>query len=133
MLRGVAVLLVLGRHLNPPTNCPEWLQIPLGLWQRGGWVGVDLFFVLSGFLVSGLLFQDYRQHGRLHIGRFYVRRGLKIYPGFYALLAVTAGMICCFLRRPLPVQRLLAEAVFLQNYLGFEWGTLWNHTWSLAI
>jgi peptidoglycan/LPS O-acetylase OafA/YrhL len=50
MLRAIAVILVLGRH---GVGSPE-------LWKRVGWVGVDLFFVLSGFLISGLLFAEYK-------------------------------------------------------------------------
>ena len=49
VLRGLAILLVLGRH-NPYYE----------LWRRVGWIGVDLFFVLSGFLISGLLFSEYK-------------------------------------------------------------------------
>jgi hypothetical protein len=44
--------------------------------SRGGWIGVDLFFVLSGFLISGLLFREWRSLGAIDIPRFYVRRGL---------------------------------------------------------
>ena len=56
---------------------------------RTGWVGVDLFFVLSGFLISGLLFQEYARHRRIDLRRFFLRRGLKIYPAFYVMLFVT--------------------------------------------
>src|SRR6185295_15310789 len=84
VLRGVAVLLVLFRHFDTP---PEELMHPVRavvMWlNRVGWIGVDLFFVLSGFLVSGLLFEEYERHGTLRVGRFLVRRGFKIYPGFY--------------------------------------------------
>lgn len=54
-------------------------------------MGVDLFFVLSGFLVSGLLFTEYRSRGHLGVGRFYIRRGWKIYPPFIALIAATVA------------------------------------------
>ena len=59
LLRLAAVLLVMGRHLPAsPSEAPAWLRPLIEPWQRGGWVGVDLFFVLSGFLVSGLLFSE---------------------------------------------------------------------------
>jgi peptidoglycan/LPS O-acetylase OafA/YrhL len=78
ILRAIAVLLVLGRHEHANA-----------LWRRCGWVGVDLFFVLSGFLISGLLFSEYKKRGRLDLPRFYIRRGLKIYPSFYVLILAT--------------------------------------------
>ena len=124
LLRLLAVVLVLGRHLTLP---PEGLHV-LQLWHRGGWVGVDLFFVLSGFLVSGLLYQEYRRHRRVHIIRFLARRALRIYPPFYILIAFTV----IFLRTndvAISPTGLWGEILFLQNYLG----GLWNHTWSLAV
>ena len=97
-------------------------------WRRGGWVGVDLFFVLSGFLVSGLLFTDYKAHGRLGIGRFYMRRGWKIYPPFIVLIAASLLMR---LREGWAISwvSVAAEVVFLQSYVP----GLWHHTWSLAV
>src|SRR5215207_5072390 len=63
MLRGIAILLVLGRHyVVLPENLGA-LQPLAGAWTAIGWAGVDLFFVLSGFLVSGLIFAEYRQRG----------------------------------------------------------------------
>ena len=61
LLRLLAVLLVLGRHIPLPPSISDipWPRI-LRPWFRGGWIGVDLFFVLSGFLVSGLLFAEYQ-------------------------------------------------------------------------
>jgi peptidoglycan/LPS O-acetylase OafA/YrhL len=95
-----------------------------------GWVGVDLFFVLSGFLVSGLLFIEYRKYGSLRIGRFLIRRGFKIYPAFYALLLTTLLVrICSSTLTENMARRILAEALYLQNYLPGAW----NHTWSLAV
>ena len=89
------------------------------------WMGVDLFFVLSGFLVSGLLFSEYRNRGELRPWRFLARRGFKIYPGFYILLLASWLLFARFV----PHINFLYEALFVQNYLA----RVWNHTWSLAV
>lgn len=124
----MAILLVLGRHwplevrvLDPP------LRQLAAVWQCGGYLGVDLFFVLSGFLVAGLLLREQARHGSLQVGRFLLRRGFKIYPAFYLLLLVS--LLSGLSDLPPTRERLLAEALYLQNYLG----GCWNHTWSLAV
>src|SRR5215469_5547654 len=61
----------------------------LALMPGAGWAAVDVFFVLSGFLVSGLLFKEAKESGTVLLGRFLIRRGFKIYPAFWAMLAVT--------------------------------------------
>jgi peptidoglycan/LPS O-acetylase OafA/YrhL len=121
VLRGVAVLLVLVHH-SPGGE---------GARLRAGWTGVDLFFVLSGFLVSGLLFKEHLRSGRIRPGRFYVRRGLKIYPNFYTMLAVTS-LALALARVAVEPRNVVHEIVFLQNYLPAAW---WGreHAWSLAI
>ena len=91
----------------------------------GTWIGVDLFFVLSGFLISGLLFSDIKETGTVHLGRFYIRRGFKIYPAFYAFLVITA-LLSPAIRH---TNHYWPEFLFLQNYFPRVWG----HTWSLAI
>ena len=131
VLRAVAVLLVLGRHVGPLGE--GWNLVAEGvlrLWGRGGWIGVDLFFVLSGFLVSGLLFREYQRRGAVSLTRFLVRRGLKIYPAFYFFLALGALRIALGQGlRALSVPALVCEALFVQNY----GPALWWHTWSLAV
>ena len=130
ILRTVAVLLVMGRHLfPPPAHLPAWVRETAATLARGGWVGVDLFFVLSGFLVSGLLFEEHKRSGHLSVGRFLLRRGLKIYPPFYLLILVTAGLSLLGWWQPFAGRQLGAELVFVQNYSP----GLWPHTWSLAV
>jgi len=123
-LRTLAVVLVLGAHLELPEGAAPFLQA----WKHGGWVGVDLFFVLSGFLVSGLLFKEHRRTGSLRVTRFLIRRGFKIYPAFWVMIGVTIALKLAG-HKPLPGQAVAGELLFLQNYLG----GLWNHTWSLAV
>lgn len=125
VLRGVAVVLVLGRHMPAvPLDAPFAVQTIFDLWLRVGWIGVDLFFVLSGFLVSGLLFREYGRFGEVRVGRFLARRGLRIYPAFYAFLLATS-----IATSAIGTRRFFAEALFVQNYVP----GLWDHTWSLAI
>jgi len=97
--------------------------------MRVGWAGVDLFFVLSGFLISGLLFSDYQQWGRIHLKRFYIRRGFKIWPAFYTLIGT--GLLIDALRagHHFTTKGLLAELTFFQDYFHSIWGI----TWSLAV
>jgi peptidoglycan/LPS O-acetylase OafA/YrhL len=129
LLRALAVLLVLGRHLDlcPVATSPglHWLT---GLWEGAGWMGVDLFFVLSGFLVSGLLFREHARYGRISLKNFLLRRGLKIYPGFW-LLTVTTVIVLVWRGEPFKRLAVPCEFLFLQNY----GPALWNHTWSLAV
>lgn len=116
ILRGLAILLVLFRHRDI-----------IGPLTKIGWVGVDLFFVLSGYLVSGLLFKEYKNKNKIDGTKFLLRRGFKIWPSFYFLILIT------FLLRDIfpwdGWNAFLAEIFFLQNYLPHLWGP----TWSLAV
>lgn len=129
VLRAIAIFLVLGRHLPdwPAASGPAWTA-GLEVWRRSGWIGVDLFFVLSGFLISGLLFHEHRRHGQIHFGRFFVRRAFKIYPAFYVMIAATVAVRLARGDGVAPTG-LVSEMVFAQNY----WRSLWPHTWSLAV
>ncbi len=75
-LRGVAVVLVVLFHFIGHDAL------------RGGWVGVDIFFGLSGFLITVLVLDEQRLHGRVALGRFYARRALRLLPALGALLLV---------------------------------------------
>ncbi|MGI8468858.1 MAG: acyltransferase family protein [Pyrinomonadaceae bacterium] len=129
LLRTIAVLLVIGSHM---TICPPETNLFFNkftaIWNRGGWVGVDLFFVLSGFLISGLLFREYQKTNDLDIKRFLIRRGFKIYPAFWFLLIVTCAA-AVFFKTNFYRLGLLGELFFVQNYAP----NLWEHTWSLAV
>jgi peptidoglycan/LPS O-acetylase OafA/YrhL len=122
ILRALAVLLVMGRHVGGKLN-----SFPAA-WTTGGWVGVDLFFVLSGFLVSGLLFKEQAEHGRLSIKNFLIRRGFKIYPAFWLMLFVSA-ILFFVVQKTLKPSAIVSEFLFVQNY----GPAIWNHTWSLAV
>ena len=126
-LRGVAILLVIFHHVAP---CPPMMPPVIGsifrLLHSGGWIGVDLFFVLSGYLVSGLIFHEFIRNQSFSPFKFLVRRGFKIYPAFYVLLIATL-MFHFPGNRTFP--RIWGEIFFLQNYVG----SVLTHTWSLAV
>jgi peptidoglycan/LPS O-acetylase OafA/YrhL len=92
--------------------------------KRLGWMGVDFFFVLSGFLVGGLLVQELLRSHDVAIRRFLVRRALKIWPAYYAYLLFQV------VARKHPF-----HSYFWQNFLNIQnyAGTSLNHTWSLAV
>ncbi len=110
-------MLVIMQHVSPY----PWLL-------RCGWIGVDLFFVLSGFLVGGLLFAEYRRYSTIDVLRFYIRRGFKIYPAFYLFLVLSL-LMQYQIDPPRAWSFVAAEILFLQNYFR----PVWTHTWSLAV
>jgi len=129
VLRAIAILLVIGRHLPTlPPGFPWLVAGVLNAWRHVGWAGVDLFFVLSGFLVSGLIFRDLELHGSFSLKTFLIRRGLKIYPGFYVFLLLALPTVLWIPGLVTPTS-LLSEAFFVQNY----GPSIFPHTWSLAI
>jgi peptidoglycan/LPS O-acetylase OafA/YrhL len=79
-LRGIAILLVLGYHVG---------------WIPGGFLGVDVFFVLSGFLITTLLLEEWARDGGISFRAFYVRRVRRLLPALLVLLAVL-GMLAAF-------------------------------------
>jgi peptidoglycan/LPS O-acetylase OafA/YrhL len=124
VLRGVAVLLVIFHHI--PAIGPI-----LKMAQNGGWVGVDLFFVLSGFLVSGLLFKQHQKEGKIRPVNFLVRRAFKIYPAFWVFLAVSA-VFFAWMQVEGYWAKFWHEALFITNYT-YNGDRFWRHTWSLAV
>lgn len=132
-LRALAVLLVLVYHLEP-----ELLP--------GGYVGVDVFFVISGFLITSLLLREVTENGRVSLGRFYVRRVRRLLPAATLVLLVTGAVSLVVL----PVTRLgdtawqlLASALWVENlyladqaldYLAAETPpSPVQHFWSLSV
>jgi peptidoglycan/LPS O-acetylase OafA/YrhL len=127
VLRTVAILGVLARHSLMFRN-PTWDFFPV----RAGWAGVDLFFVISGFLISGLLFSEYRKRGSINFPRFAIRRILKIWPPLYFLVLSTLTVRLIhdhFHGIQAALRLLLHDVLFMQSYAAGTWG----HCWSLAV
>ena len=132
-LRGVAVALVVGYHLAPSA-------VP------GGFLGVDVFFVLSGFLITSLVIVEVRQRQGFRVGAFYLRRIRRLLPALLLLLLVGA-LYAAVWAGPEELDRLRDHSLWTLGYLA-NWrfiadGTTYTdalfgqsplrHTWSLAI
>jgi peptidoglycan/LPS O-acetylase OafA/YrhL len=93
-LRALAIIPVLVFHAHEFLS-PTTVTGPLGLvatvlgWVPGGYLGVDVFFVISGFLITGLLVREAETTDRVHFGRFYARRARRILPAATVTLLVT--------------------------------------------
>ncbi|MEP6810995.1 MAG: acyltransferase [Chthoniobacterales bacterium] len=124
LLRAVAILLVVFYHAGL-----FGFALPHD-WQRFGWIGVDLFFVLSGYLIAGQLLTPIRRGERVELARFFGRRSLRILPAYLAVLAVYFFLPAWreFPTIP-PAWKFLA---FVQN-LGLHGGTAFSHAWSLCV
>jgi len=121
-LRGIAVLLVLVYHLDI-----DWHLGILHHMAEWGWVGVDIFFVLSGFLITRILLNAGERTHPLRT--FYIKRALRIWPLYYVLLACTCGEALVLHKRFAWKESLVLVQNFLPQYpqLGF------NQTWSLCV
>lgn len=121
--RALAIMLVFTGHSILAAGSPTLLA-PL---QLGG-TGVDLFFVLSGWLIGNQLLIEKQRFGNIEIPRFWVRRWMRTMPAYYAVLSVTVMQL--FLTKEdfaLPV----AHFFFLQNYLGDL--SVFYVSWSLSV
>ncbi|MDN5930653.1 MAG: acyltransferase, partial [Pseudonocardia sp.] len=131
-LRAVAVLAVLAYHSD-------------ATWAAGGFLGVEMFFVLSGYLVTGLLVAQLARRGRVDLGAFYRARARRLFP---ALVACVAGVVAAHkLLMPDPARPPHGDALTALAYVhnwslilrevpyaeGFERPSLLLHLWSLSI
>ena len=132
-LRAVAVLLVVAFHAGLP--------VP------GGFVGVDVFFVISGFVITGMLLREWRAHGRVRFARFYLRRVRRLTPALALMVSVTLALSTLFLS-PLGPQQATAQTaagamfVVANAVIARTTGDYFDgpaeqnallHTWSLSV
>lgn len=132
-LRGIAVLAVLVYHS--------------GLALPGGFVGVDMFFVISGFVITASLLSEYANSGTISIKKFYQRRFTRLFPAL-ALVVVVTTILASFTLSPLGPQQLTAStalaalfslanvSIALNSGDYFDPATQLNpllHTWSLSV
>jgi len=125
-LRFCGVFLVMIAHLEIMGH--SILDKVLSVVKVGGWTGVDLFFVLSGYLVSGLIIKEHELYGSFNATRFLIRRGFKIYPTYYIfiILSFFLGFYYPTLTKPATLTGLFHEAVFVANYFTNNNGILWS-------
>jgi peptidoglycan/LPS O-acetylase OafA/YrhL len=130
-LRAIAVLAVVLYHFGLPLS--------------GGFVGVDVFFVISGFLIGGILWREYDATGRISLTNFYIRRFRRLAPAFFTMVLVVTAAAWMLL---LPFEfreygkAVIASTVYLSNVLFFRQAGYFDtvsedkpllHTWSLAV
>src|ERR1700712_3376898 len=84
-IRGIAILSVLDFHSQHGILFYPFTRLG---WQHFGWIGVDIFFVLSGFLVGGLLVKEWKLRGCIDSRQFLIRRIFKIWPQYYVYLLI---------------------------------------------
>lgn len=121
-IRALAALAVMAFHCKLP-------------FTLGGFIGVDIFFVLSGFLITSLLKREIELTGSISFTRFYIRRAIRLWPPLLLLLA--AYLIVAPLVFP-PVnfwRQVVLAGLYLSDYAMAFWGdpVALTHTWSLAV
>jgi len=126
-LRGISILAVLGFHAGIA-------------WLGGGFLGVDIFFVLSGFLITALLCEEWERHGSISLKGFYIRRLRRLVPALVAMLVLyTIAMLILHRGGDLlyPLRSVLLVLLYVANWammadpasIQYHLG----HAWSLSI
>lgn len=133
LFRAIALFFVLAHHYALPVpDLPLGLNHAIDAFFARGWISVDCFFVISGFLIAGLLFSEFKSSRDIDIKRFFIRRGFKIYPAFYVFLFCT--FIVEWLIRQPSARSVLFRAFFSEFFFVQNYGPgLWVHTWSLGL
>ena len=124
LLRAIAIVSVVFYH-----SAGFGFSLPYNV-HRFGWVGVDLFFVLSGYLIGGQILGQLQERGSFQFGRFYARRALRILPVYLVVVAVYF-LLPSWRERPVlsPFWKYLLS---VQN-IGLQSGSAFSHAWSLAV
>jgi peptidoglycan/LPS O-acetylase OafA/YrhL len=126
-LRALAVLAVMAFHFPGP-------------FFDGGFIGVDLFFVISGFLITTLLYVEWEETGAMRLGAFYGRRALRLFPALAACLLV--GLLAVHLVGDTDLEErtqlgAVSATFYVANWVLVTRGNdalgVFNHTWSLSI
>lgn len=127
LLRAIAIIAVMLYHM-PGTAIPDYLQ-PV---HTFGWMGVDLFFVLSGYLIGSQLLKQCRSGARPSLRRFYGRRSLRVLPAFLVVLALYLFVPAI---REYPAMRPAWRFLTFSMNLGlvYDTGGAFSHAWSLCV
>src|SRR5213596_1400050 len=125
LLRALAIIVVVIYHA-----ALFGFKLP-GRVDRFGWVGVDLFFVLSGYLIGGQLLAPLAREKSIKLGSFFARRVLRIMPAYFVILAVYF-LLPPWREYPDMAQPLWKFLLSVQN-IALHGGTAFSHAWSLAV
>jgi len=125
LLRALAIIVVVIYHAGI-------MGFPLpSRVHRWGWIGVDLFFVLSGYLIGGQLLAEVARSEHLNLARFYARRVLRIMPAYFVILTIYF-LLPSWREYPDMAQPLWKFLLSVQN-IALHGGTAFSHSWSLAV
>ena len=125
LLRALAIVVVVIYHAGI-----MGFQMP-GRVHRFGWIGVDLFFVLSGYLIGGQLLAPLTRDQRIRLKTFFARRALRIMPAYFVVLAIYF-LLPTWREYPEMAQPLWKFLLSIQN-VALHGGTAFSHAWSLAV
>lgn len=128
-LRAISIGMVIFAHLAGTQNFIVSSQVG-NLFELGN-LGVRVFFVISGFLITHLLLQELNTKKRIHLGKFYLRRTLRIFPPYYVFLGALAILQMGDWIQLAPRDLLRAFTYTSNYYPERSWYT--GHTWSLAV
>jgi len=127
-IRALSIALVILSHAQVTVGFPGWIP---GVIADHGTLGVHIFFVISGFLITTLLLQESKSRGDISLGLFYARRTLRIFPPCYLFLAAIASATWFGIIR-VPARLFLFAVTYTVNYATQG---IWivGHLWSLAV